>query len=149
MVEELKVKDVMSKELISVEKDVDVKDAANLLWEKDIGSLAVMDSEELIGIVTDRDFIRLAMMAKIPKNVEEIMSKDLITINADEELFNAIQLMGKHKIRHLIVREKGSPAGILSIRDALIILKSHTLWVDTFSKLISSESEKNIGDKQP
>ncbi len=121
MVEEINVEDVMSKDLISVPPDSSVRDAAQLLIEKGISSLVVIDSGEVVGIVTDRDFVKMDTLDDHPNNVGEIMSKDLITIGPDKHVLEAVRLMGKHNIRHLVVTDEEKHSGIISLRDILKI----------------------------
>ncbi|MEE9594343.1 MAG: CBS domain-containing protein [Candidatus Hydrothermarchaeales archaeon] len=121
MVEMITVGDIMSTEIVSISADATVRDAAKLLIEKGISSLAVMDSGELVGIVTDRDFVKLATAEIVPENVRDIMSKNIVTIRPDEEVLEAVRLMGKSRIRHLLVKDDVDPVGIVSLRDVLKI----------------------------
>lgn len=121
MVEMITVGDIMSTEIVSISADAAVRDAAELLIEKGISSLAVMDSGELVGIVTDRDFVKLATTEIVPENVRDIMSKNIVTIRPDEDVLEAVRLMGKSRIRHLLVKDDVDPIGIVSLRDVLKI----------------------------
>ncbi|MEE9611164.1 MAG: CBS domain-containing protein [Desulfatiglandales bacterium] len=121
MVDMITVGDIMSTEIVSISSEASIRDAAELLIEKGISSLAVLESGEVIGIVTDRDFVKVATNEDTPKNIGEIMSKSIVTISPDENVLEAVRLMGKLRIRHLVVKDDGKPVGILSLRDILKI----------------------------
>jgi CBS domain-containing protein len=133
MVETIRVKDVMSKELISVESGMGIREAARILLEKHISSLVVMDSKKVVGIVTDRDFVKTLYRClssspmKCPAKVSEIMTKNPIYIGSNEHILQAVRLMGKHKIRHLIVKDGEDAKGIVSLRDVLKI-EPHAIY---------------------
>lgn len=117
----IKVADIMSEDLISVDINVSTTNAAKLLIEKGISSVVVTDSEKVVGIATERDFVRMDAMDHHPEMIKDIISKDLITIGPDEDVFQTVRLMGKHKIRHLLVKEGDKYVGIVSLRDLLKI----------------------------
>lgn len=121
MIDIIKVADVMSEDLISVDINVSITDAAKLLIEKGISSVIVMNSEKVVGIATERDFVRGDTMDHHPEMINDIISKDLITIGPDEDVFQTVRLMGKHRIRHLLVKEGDKYVGIVSLRDLLKI----------------------------
>lgn len=117
----IKVADIMSEDLISVDINVSITDAAKLLIEKGISSVVVTNSEKVVGIATERDFVRMDTMDHHPEMIKDIISKDIITIGPDEDVFQTVRLMGKHKIRHLLVKEGDKYVGIVSLRDLLKI----------------------------
>lgn len=117
----IKVADIMSEDLISVDINVSITDAAKLLIEKGISSVVVTNSEKVVGIATERDFVRMDTMDHHPEMIKDIISKDIITIGPDEDVFQTVRLMGKHKIRHLLVKEGDKYVGIISLRDVLKI----------------------------
>jgi len=117
----IKVSDVMSEDLISVDINVSVTDVAKLLIEKGISSVIVTNSEKIVGIATERDFVRMYTMDHHPEIINDIASKDLITVGPDEDVFQTVRLMGKHKIRHLLVKKGDKYVGIVSLRDILKI----------------------------
>jgi len=117
--EKIKVADIMTKKVISIHKGASLKAAAKLLLENTISCLPVVNAGKTVGIITDKDFLKLATMNERPKKVSEIMSTELVTISPNGDLLLAGKLMGKHRIRHLIVTERGKTVGILSLRDVL------------------------------
>ncbi len=89
--------------------------------KKGISSIPVENSGRVVGIITDRDFVKKETIDYHPEKVGDIMSKDLITIGPYEKLMKAVRLMGKHKIRHLVVKDGQKTLGIVSLRDVLKI----------------------------
>lgn len=117
----MKVSELVSKPPISVEIDDSIKGAATVMNRENIGSVVVTDEGKVQGIVTERDILR-AIADEIDLNmpVSMIMSKNLITINADQDVSEAAALMMQKGIRHLIVVDSnGSLVGVVSIRDVL------------------------------
>ncbi|MDD3276642.1 MAG: CBS domain-containing protein [Kiritimatiellales bacterium] len=108
------------KELISVSPDTGVRDAIAKMAEKSAGTALVMDGNQLVGIFSERDFIRkIYLQDKCGKGVKvsEIMSSDLTTVKADTTLESCMNLMTDKHIRHLPVLDGDQVVGIVSIGD--------------------------------
>ncbi|MFH0897704.1 MAG: CBS domain-containing protein [Candidatus Bathyarchaeota archaeon] len=123
------VKDLMSKNVITIDLNKTVFDAAVLMTDKKIGCLVVIDGETPIGIVTERDFVRriIAEKTSIDAKVFEIMSKPLITVDPDSSLRRAAGLMVDNKIRRLPVVIENKLVGILVVSDFARQLTKKTL----------------------
>ena len=82
------VKDIMTKDVVSIGVDNSVFEAAELMSSNQLGCLVIMDGEVPVGIVTERDIVRRVCAKKLPgeTKVSEIMSKSLITIDPDASL---------------------------------------------------------------
>jgi CBS domain-containing protein len=119
---DVKLSDIMARDIVSVPPSASIKDTAETLLKRGISSVVIKKGEEIVGIVTDRDFVKLALYEKNSACAEEIMSSDLITIDPETDLIGAVKLMGKHKIRHLLVKESDKIIGIVSLRDILKIV---------------------------
>ena len=93
----------------------------------DIGSLPILDGEQLAGVVTDRDIvIRAIAEGKDPRGmpVREIASRELVKVNADEDLSSALQLMAAQQVRRLpVVDDDGRLVGILAQADVAVEAK--------------------------
>ena len=102
----LKVRDVMVKNVITVEANYTVKLAAKIMCQFGIGCVVVLEKERVVGIVTERDLLkRIVAVARDPEKtfVREIMSKPAIAVEPDLALEDAVTLMFKHKIKKLPV----------------------------------------------
>jgi CBS domain-containing protein len=108
------------KELISVSPNTGVRDAIAKMAEKSAGTALVMDGNKLVGIFSERDFIRkIYLQDKCGKStkVSEIMSTSLTTVTADTALESCMEIMTEKRIRHLPVLDGDRVVGIVSIGD--------------------------------
>lgn len=124
------VRGVMSKPVITVETDSSIQKAANLMAEKNVGSLVVFYRGKPVGIITERDVLEKIVAKGLDGSkvqVKEIMSKSLITANGDTSIIDAIRMMQKKKIRRLLVMGKGRLIGIVTQRDLLHALAFHVV----------------------
>jgi CBS domain-containing protein len=123
------VKDLMTKNVITIDLKKSVFDAAVLMSEKLIGCLVIVDGEEPVGIVTERDFVRRVVAKNLPleTTVSEIMSQPLITIDPDASLREAARLMLNNKVRRLPVVKENKLVGIIVIADFARQLSKKTI----------------------
>jgi CBS domain-containing protein len=115
----MRVGDIMTADVKTVSPTDTFADTARILSENRISSVVVKDGEKVAGIITERDVVRaVAEGADVAKlTVGERMTKELTTVDRKTDLADAAQLMAERRIRHLPVLDKGSLAGIVSIRD--------------------------------
>jgi CBS domain-containing protein len=120
----MRVSDIMTKAAVSDAPGDSLSDAARKMWEQQTGSLLVMEGDVLLGIITERDILRsVATGTELDKTkVEEVMVRDLITIEPGASLREAARVMTEKWIRHLPVLDRGKLVGILSQRDLAGIL---------------------------
>lgn len=106
----------------TIAPDATVFDALSIMAEKDIGSLVVVEGEEVIGIFSERDYSRkVILQGKSSKNtlVKEIMTPDVICIRPNQTVAKCMALMTEKHIRHLPVLAEGKLAGVISIGDVV------------------------------
>jgi CBS domain-containing protein len=120
----MRVSDIMTEAAVSDAPDDSVADAARKMWEQQTGSLLVMDGEDLVGIITERDILKaVATGTELEKTkVEDVMVRDLVTINPGASMREAARVMTDKWIRHLPVIDQGKLVGILSQRDLAGVL---------------------------
>jgi len=113
------VKNIMTKHVVSISVAKSVFEAAELMTSKRVSCLVIMDGEEPIGIVTERDIVRRVVAKKMPLDtkISKIMSKTLITVNPGTSLKEAARLMSSNKIRRLPVLEQNRLVGIVVAAD--------------------------------
>lgn len=114
------VRDIMTRRIVSVSPESSCKDAAVLMNENNIGSVPVVDSKGVEGVITDRDIVlRCVAKNETPEKtkVYEVCTKGAICVKPDDELKNAISIMSTQQIRRLPVVESGRLIGMLSIAD--------------------------------
>jgi CBS domain-containing protein len=100
-----------------------VFDALTLMNEKDVGALCVQIEGYLVGIVSERDYVRKVILdihaSKLTK-VSEVMTNDVITVKPEDTVLHCIALTKKHHIRHLPVVKEGKAIGMVSLRDLFL-----------------------------
>jgi CBS domain-containing protein len=113
---------VKGKQVYTISKDSTVLDGLARMAEKRIGALLVMEGEQLIGIFTERDLARrVSLVGKLPEKtyIGEVMTRELITIDADQTVNECMALMTEKRIRHLPVMDDGKLVGLISIGDVV------------------------------
>jgi CBS domain-containing protein len=136
------VRDAMTEEPRSIGQSASVVEAALLMREEDIGSLPIVDDEKLVGMITDRDItMRVVAAAADPKmtTVADVYSRDLVSVEPDNDLEEALGLMARHQVRRLPVVENGRLVGILAQAD--IALSENETKTGELVEAISARSE--------
>ena len=137
------VRDIMEKNVITIEHDKTVLDASNILKEKEISFLVIMQDGKPSGVVSERDIVRkITAEDKVASQVklEEIMSKNFKWVDPDTVIEDAVQKMLNNNIRRLIILHEGNLAGVVTQTNLTEFLRSKILINGTIEKL---ESEKN------
>jgi CBS domain-containing protein len=113
------VREVMSTDVISVQKEDAIVEVAKTMRDENIGDVLVLDGAELMGIVTDRDLVVRALASDLVTSspVGEVCSKNLTTLRPDAEDDEAVRMMREKAIRRIPVVEDGKPVGVVSIGD--------------------------------
>ena len=107
-------------EIWHIKPDESVLDAIKLMAEKKIGALLVMENENLVGIISERDYARkVILLGKSSREtpVSEIMTAEVVNTEPLETVEDCMKLMTDKRIRHLPVIEDGKVVGVLSIGD--------------------------------
>src|SRR5262245_45010021 len=120
-----KVRDILASKgnaVFSVKPTVTVYEAIEVMCEKNIGGLVIMDNGKMVGIFTERDYARkLILKGKSSKDtlIGELMTSNVITVNPDSTIEECMWLMSSKKFRHLPVTENGEVVGVISISDVV------------------------------
>ena len=126
-----KVRDVMTRNPITLSQDTNIVEAAKCMSEKDIGDVVVTNGGGLCGIVTDRDIVvRAIAQSRDPASTRlgDVCTKQLVTVRSDDEVEVAIDLMRKHAIRRLPVVDDGrAVVGIVSLGDLAAARDPHSV----------------------
>ncbi|OCX52403.1 histidine kinase [Mucilaginibacter sp. PPCGB 2223] len=129
-------------QVYSVSPETSVYDALQVMMEKNISSLLIMESEALKGIFTERDYARkLVLMGKSSKEtpIGEIMTADLYTIALNDSIDHCMELMSNHKIRHLPVIDNNRVTGMVSIGDVVkFIIEDQKRTIQQLESYIAS-----------
>ena len=114
------VRDAMTEDPRSIGASASVVEAARLMREGHIGSLPVTEDERLVGMITDRDITTTVVAesaAPETTSVGDVYSRDLISVEPDHDLEEALQLMARHQVRRLPVVENGRLVGVVAQAD--------------------------------
>jgi CBS domain-containing protein len=129
----------------SIPSDATVYSAMKMMADKDVGALLVMDNEQFVGMVSERDYARkVILMGRSSKDtlVREILTEPLITIRPDCSVDEAMRLITTHRIRHLPIVCDGAVQGIISIGDLV-------QWIAFAQDQTIEELEHYIEGKYP
>ena len=122
----IKVGDCMKTNLVTVSENASVMQAAGVMKEKDVNSLLVVDGKgEKSGLVTSGDLVRRCLASgKVEATVGSVASKPYVTISPEADISEAARLMGKNKVKRLVVKSGNSVMGIISQVDIIRITPS-------------------------
>jgi CBS domain-containing protein len=113
------VKEIMITNVATTTPDQTLAEAARLMEERNIGSLAVLEKDRLVGITTERDFLKLAAKGYDSRTtkVSEGMTQPVVKCDPMTTITEAFVLMKKYRVRHLPVVEKERLVGMISLSD--------------------------------
>ena len=120
-----KVADILSHKghrITSVRPETTVLEALKIMAEQNIGSVLVLEGDQYLGIMTERDYSRKVILkgkSSTDTPVSEIMSNDLPAVNLDDSIEHCMQLMADKNIRYLPVFEQDRIYGVISIHDLI------------------------------
>ena len=132
-----------NRQIWTISKDQSVMQALILMSEKNIGAIIIVDNNDFpIGIFSERDYARkIILKGKSSKDtlLDEVMTKELITVTRDYKIDQCMEIMNEKRIRHLPVLENKKIVGIISIGDVLkIMIKEQKELIDHLQKFITS-----------
>ena len=114
------IREIMTSNPSTVQVDATVVDAARVMRDDDTGIVPIVENERLVATITDRDIaVRVVAEGRnAESSVREIASTDLVTIDPQQELDEALRLMAQHQVRRLpVVEEDGRLVGIIAQAD--------------------------------
>ena len=140
------VKDVMRKNVISIDQDMTIKDAAIMMDDSNVGCVIVTNKNTPIGILTERDFVKRVSAKEKPlsTHLSDVMSTPLITVSDDETIWEAAEIMKKNKIHKMPVQQNNKIVGILTASD---IVKICSLGSDSSMREICDQILLRISKK--
>jgi CBS domain-containing protein len=132
-----------NRKIWTISKDQNVRQALILMSENNIGAIIIVDNNDFpIGIFSERDYARkIVLKGKSSKDtlLDEVMTKELITVTKNYKIDECMKIMNEKGIRHLPVLENKKIVGIISIRDVLkIMMKEQEELIDHLQKFITS-----------
>jgi CBS domain-containing protein len=125
------VKDILREkgtQVYSISPDAKVYDALQLMADKNVGALMVMEGDMVAGLISERDYARkIVLKGKFSKDVSvrEIMTTEMVCVGPDEDVEVCMELMTDKRVRHLPVFKNDQLIGIISIGDIVKAIIEH------------------------
>jgi CBS domain-containing protein len=119
-------------QIYSTSPDATVYEALQQMAEKNLGALIVFEGERLVGLISERDYARKVVLKnKFSRetSVEEIMTRDVVTVSPGKNLEECMELITHHRVRHLPVVEDDRVLGIISIGDIVKGIIDHKEFI--------------------
>ena len=127
----------------SIAPDATVFEAIQLMAEKNVGALPVVQNDRLVGIISERDYTRkVILQGKSSKEtpVRDIMTQRLVTADPDDRVSECMQRMTENRVRHLPVLEGNKIIGILSIGDLLAwLITAQRNTIDNLERYLTGD----------
>jgi CBS domain-containing protein len=116
-----KIREVMTENPCAIDADKPVSYAAKMMKEENVGFAPIVERDRLVGAVTDRDIaVKVVAEGRDPEStrVREIASTDLVTVDPQQDLDEALRLMARNQVRRLpVVEEDGKLVGVVAQKD--------------------------------
>lgn len=144
----MKVREIMTTELVMVSPSTSVAHAARLMRDANIGSVLVTDADRLVGILTDRDVTIRVVAEGTDTNKAQVgnfMTRELFTGMPDWDVEDAVDIMGEEQIRRLPILENGKLVGILALGDVAVEPEEEQVAAEALEE-ISEPSMPRIGE---
>jgi CBS domain-containing protein len=126
-----------------IEPAASVYEAIHLLAEKQIGALLVMENDQLVGIFSERDYARQIILmnrSSETTKVQDIMTKEVLRVQPNDEIEDCMSLMTEKRIRHLPVVEDDKVIGMISIGDLVrAVIAEQQSTINNLEKYISGQ----------
>lgn len=134
-----------NRELWTISPTATVFEAIQLMSEKSIGALPVVEGTRLVGIISERDYMRKVMLnGKSSKDtpVNDIMTRDVVTVAPEQSVSECMNIVTQFRVRHLPVVENGALIDIISIGDLV-------RWIIATQRMTIEQLEKYIAGGYP
>lgn len=126
------LREVMTQDVVVMPSSATLVDAARQMRERDIGDVIIVEGDLISGILTDRDIVVRAVADEMPMDtsVGEFASADLVVLDADDSVEEAVLLMREQAVRRIPVVEEDVPVGIVSIGDLAMLFDEGSALAD-------------------
>lgn len=117
----MKVKDIMSKNLIICSNDINVINISSIMKKYNIGFIPIEKNKKIIGVITDRDIVINIISNKVNNDfsIENYVNNNIIHIEENSSIDKCLNIMKKNKVKRLIVVNKEKIVGVISLSDIL------------------------------
>ncbi len=114
----------VTRDVVTLDAGAPIRDAARMMADRKIGSVAVREDGKLVGLVTERDLVLtvLARAGNSNQPLREAMRPGMPRISADATEVECAAMMRDHQTRHLLVEDRGQVVGVVSMRDIIQLM---------------------------
>ncbi|MBS3052502.1 MAG: CBS domain-containing protein [Candidatus Aenigmarchaeota archaeon] len=140
----MQVKDVMKTQVVIARPDANIREAAKIMTDLDIGCLVVLDKDKIVGILSETDVLKkiVAQGADPEKTkVEDIMTKDVVTIDMDKNIEDVAEMMVEKKLKRLPVVNDGKLVGIITATD---LISYEPKMIEALSQLFMLKQQQTV-----
>lgn len=122
----MKIEDITMRPPVTASPATTVSEAARLMAAHAVGSLVIAEGEQLVGIVTDRDLVLRVLARNLPSDtrVDDVMSMNVIALDAGADVRDALRAFSLHAVRRLPIVDHGRVTGLLSLDDLVVVLSN-------------------------
>ncbi len=129
------IEKIMNKDLIILDSELSLEDVAKAMKRYDVGMIILKENNKIKGIITDRDIVT-KILANNDNKIKEYLTTNLISIDINSNIKEAINLMKKHKIKRLLVKKNNKLVGVLSLSDLFNTVDNETL-IEAYKTIFS------------
>lgn len=144
----MRIKEILKKGIISIDISTSIYDAANLMKKHNIGFLPVIKDSKVIGVITDRDIVvnAVANNCDCDTTIEDYINKNIVKIDYNREISDALNLMKLNKIKRIIIMNGEKFIGVLSLSDIIDIDENGIL--ETIKTIWKIEDKERLKDSE-
>lgn len=130
----MKLEHIISRNLVVMDKNSYISEIGKTMSDYDIGFMPISEGDKIIGLITDRD-IATKVVANEDKHIDSYITTNIITVDINESLENVVKIMGKKKVKRLLVTDEDKLVGIVSFSDLLNTNIDSNLILENLKKI--------------
>jgi len=137
------IKDIMTYKIINGHLNNSIKDISNLMKEHNIGFIPIKNKNKYVGVITDRDIcLSIPTLNNINDSIKSYITNNIIYIDINSSINDALKIMGSNKVKRLLVKEKDNIIGILSLSDILNYTNNKNI-INTYKSIFYMHNNKH------
>ena len=139
------IKDIMSKKIIFSNLNSSIKEVAKKMLDNNIGFIPIKEKDNYIGVITDRDIcLSIPTISSVNDSIKSYITNDVIYIDVNSSIDEALRVMSEKKIKRLLVKEKDNTIGVLSLSDILNYSNNQNIINTCKSIFYIRDNEKSL-----
>lgn len=142
------INEIMSKKIIFGKIDSSIKDISILMKKHNIGFIPIKDNNNYVGVITDRDIcIACSNIKNTEESINSYISMNLICIDINRDIEDALNIMSKEKVKRLLVKENDNIVGVISLSDILMYTNKNNI-LTTIKTIFYIHDNENISSAE-